>query len=902
MKRELEQGRAVSGLVSAKFYAKSGALAAYSLSSPEATSRVAAGLAAWGAKKQGDALAQAVLDETRERVRSILAKGLRESGLSDLQLGQMSAAQLAAVLPEMRYGNQVLRELLSDEPEIMPMLQAQATDLAAEIGVLALSKTEVNARSIDSVKAELSRTRRSLEQYKAATAARFDRLESELKVVSDATDKAQKLHETLMREVQGNGKAIQALAQISYQGWTTAQKLQAVESGAFPDLLAGKTRQAVVESLRADLRREKAASRAQELSQDLGSLAAIATNVGLPPKLVTALQGAQVAAAGVAQIAGGSYLAGIASLTSLGGLGASDAGSRRHAAVMKYLAGQFSVLNQKLDRIVTLQISTLNALADLAEQQNRFRAEVLGQLDSIEQTVLRSEQILQAVMLSQWTDCNAFVNGTALNGQYEIPNRQVLIEILGHSSTPAYASSCYRRIAGFLDAWVKPATWSGQLIAASNFPSAAIVATPSLQSDWARFASQRVSAHVSARDFMLAAHPRGSAGFAATLARLSQPAVDARSSALLGAEFATSSVAKRFAEFRCNERDVLARPLRDLACFGRVEGSLAAPLDGRWEDLMSAALIGPQALRIIDTGIALARVSDFAVQSVDGVFQFVPVEAIRSFESRGFTEQMRNGLLQRKGLQLLEKLEWLAEANVLQHSLAFGDYTAHLVTETLYDPTTRSLNTEAKAMTPLKASALEAMRVNPTLARNVVMLAMRRSLEESARAQGARDSVSFRQTYYQLALEDFAGHQACAQEPIAAGKLAELFPNWSFGYWVTEEQRHSDARLQSCPEQHLPLPLPAKQVPARGAGVGVVVGEFYVLVPSPLALSEGLFEQPHSLRLALLYRDRLLQERTDRNVMHLVRDIFGDDEVALAASEILDEGWGWPTSSKASRP
>jgi hypothetical protein len=42
--------------------------------------------------------------------------------------------------------------------------------------------------------------------------------------------------DALKEQVQGNSKAIETLTQVSYSGWTTAQKIQAVESGLFPDL------------------------------------------------------------------------------------------------------------------------------------------------------------------------------------------------------------------------------------------------------------------------------------------------------------------------------------------------------------------------------------------------------------------------------------------------------------------------------------------------------------------------------------------------------------------------------------------------------------------------------------------------------------------------------------------
>jgi len=111
--------------------------------------------------------------------------------------------------------------------------------------------------------------------------------------------------------------------------------------------------------------------------------------------------------------------------------------------------------------------------------------------------------------------------------------------------------------------------------------------------------------------------------------------------------------------------------------------------------------------------------------------------------------------------------------------------------------------------------------------------------------------------------------------------------------------------LNGCPLQYEPDPNSlAPQLPARGAGVGVTIADFYVLVPPPLTLSSGVFEQPDSVRLALAYRDRLNQAIIDRNFAAAVRDVSASDKkpqeaAASTAYALLNEGWSWQSRTKS---
>jgi hypothetical protein len=905
IKEQIDLGRASSSLVKANFNVIGTTLAYGAAVDPEPLSKAVTGIAAWGAKKAGDALGDKVIEESQKQAKGILAQGLKNTGLSPAELKNMTADQLRGKVADLKVGGQTLRDVLKDDPDSLSMLQANAVDIATNIGVEELARSEGTAANVKTIQDELGKTTTELHAFQDEVKKHLETVDTRLSVLEGAVETANKKLDDLTKQVQGNSKAIQTLTQISYSGWSTAQKLQAVEGGLFPDLTK-EQQAALVESLKADKAREEAVAGIQQAARDFGNLAAIASNIGLPRDLVTGLQGAQIVATGIAQFATGDILGSLSSVTSLVGLGAPDAAAERYAAMMKYLEQEFKQVNAKLDKIIELQVQTLKAIAALAADEQKFHSEVLGQLDRIEKTVLQNQQLLQAILLNQWTDCNAFINGRSLNGQYSIPTRDVLLGVINDLNTRSYATNaagCYSQMNSFLDAWVKSANWSAQIISADHFPSASIAPDSATQKGWSAFMSERINAYTLARDFVLQALPSDSP--AAHLVRFSQPVVNTSFSGELASALAKNDVRARLTAFKCTDTDVMSPGLRDLICFGRVNGDSSPPLPDRWQDLLRAASIGPQSITVIQTGITLSTIADFAQTDAQGSFSFVKPTTLEKFSQDGATTQLRNALQERKGISLLEKLRWLTEADVLQQSIASGDYTSQLVERALYDPTTKSLNTDVKAMTPLKSQALSAMRYNPVLARNVVLLAMRHAITDSLGGPDKAESVLYEQTYYNFALQQFTGPQACNGDPDARKLLGELFPNWQFEYWITADQKQNDKQLANCSSEFTPdANGPSSQAPARGSGVGVTLGDFYVLAPTPLVLSSGLFELSDSLRLALAYRDRLNQAIIDRNLALTVKELSGAGQESSAIAErtsfaLLNAGWGWQTRKKS---
>jgi hypothetical protein len=396
-----------------------------------------------------------------------------------------------------------------------------------------------------------------------------------------------------------------------------------------------------------------------------------------------------------------------------------------------------------------------------------------------------------------------------------------------------------------------------------------------------------------ATEFLLAVLTDGSQIPANYMARLAQPVVSASVSRRLDELFSDADLHLRLAAFTCDESNVVSAGLRDLLCFRTKPNTAVAPESGRWDELMSAALLGPHAFTLIDTGILLAGIADLAVVQAGG-FVLESPQTIENFPQQGPSSSLRTALSQRKGLRLLKNLEALAEAFVVQQSVAYGDYTASLIERQLYDPVTRSIKINVKTMTAIQASALRAMRVNPILARNVVLIAMRHAIEDAYSVEKAA-TTRFMDNYYKLALTDFAGPQACTADAHARAKLADLLPNWNVEYRVRGTEKTARPELKACPEAKVPGDESAVD---HGSGVVVALtDEFYVKLPTPAALADGTFEHAETLKTALKYRDRLAQAVIDRGIVDALRaESVGDNEAeirAKAAFFLINEGLSW---------
>ena len=919
VRTQVDLGRATSELIGANFNLVAASATAVAVADPEPLTKGVAGVAAWGAKKTGEAIGRAVLDQAQDQARSILAQGLQESGISQNELHTMTPNELRSRVADLQVGGVKLQDALRDVPGAIDMLQAQSIDLATNIGVEALARSQAIGTDLSAVKTAIVQTKADLDEYRTIVTNHIIGVQDGLNQLREDTVALNSSVNVIKNKVGGNTAAIQGLAAISYAGWTTSQKLQAVRSGLIPGL-SGEAKNAVVANLQAQQKLENTFQSLQSAAQDFGNLAQIARNVGLPPDVVIGLQGAQVVAGSVAKFATGDVLGAVAGLTSLVGLGGPDAETQHYRAMMSYLKSAFAEVNVKLDRVIELQGKTLEAIADLAKVQDAFRTEVLGQLHRIETAVFQNRELLQGLVLAQWDDCHAMVYGpAALNGKPLVRDREQLIGIIADGDLPQSAAGCYRMLTRFLDAKLKPAAWAGTIIAADLFPTDKVLGNPFLQRALLSYQAQKGSAFETARAFFAQAtaaadstHPGLANKPASLVTRLAQPVADAAGARALAAASGKADVRSRLEAFRCTDHGVISPALRDLLCVGILPADQLPPDPGQLQALLftaNAPLIGPQAYWLMDIGLVLSTLADFARRGGDGSFRFDDALDISEFSTNGPSPTVMASIQQRKGQDLLLRLRLLAEVLVLQQALAYGDMTAELVEQALYDAQSRSLiddpskcGTSDVTCPQRRTLAVLAMKANPILARNVVMLALRHAIEDALGGADQANVVLHHQTYYGLALADYASPRTCDGDHSTRQKLVHLFPNWKFEYRATSTERQNG--FNDCPAEIVgDLDKPTATA-AAGSGPSISLGDFYVTLPSAASLAQGEFEQSDSLRLALAYRDRLSQAIVDRSVgstlKALVTDSGGDAKaVRLTMFGLLNDAWGWQPSRTA---
>ncbi len=890
IKKEIEYRRNGSTLVQTNFNIVGSILTYAALTDPEPMSKATFAIAAYGTEKLGEQIGSMVLAKAEEKTKALLSQGLKQNDLTESDL-KLKGEELANKIGNIRIGHKLLKDVLHDE-ESLKMINAQAQDIALNISAETLRRVDAIGDDSEKFKKDVGTLKNNLDNYQSAVTSHLNNVGDHLGRIDNAiavsNDRLTELH----TKMDGHEKALKALTQISYEGWSTSQKLAAVRSGILADLTEDQN-DALVKSLEADQAREQLVSELQSTASDLGNLAAIAGDLGLSPNITKGLAIAQQGAAAFANFASGNMLGGVAGITALTGLGKPDAAAERHAALMSYLNQHFEQVNKKLDEIIELQKKTLFALTELAKNQEKFRQEALAKLNNIESAVLSNVRITQAVKLEKWRKCDAFTNqlsnSNGISQDYRISGKAELIDILGDLHMPSYASSCYTVIVDFLNGSALDGNWSGDIVSMMDFPTARITTDPETQTAWNKYSSTQIAAFRAASRFVDSALPKVVNNAPAQyMLRFSQPAPEVKSQSLRNDTYIKTGVNDRLDKFKCSPLDrkmqIISEGFVQFLCPSVLEGNSGIN-KGIWSTLLTdSAMLGPLTYEIINTGIVIAGISDFGLKKdSDNQFTFVKPEFIKYFSLYGpddfdfFKETVAQG----KGKYLLRRLMLLADAAVLQQGITYGDYTAQLIEETLYDKNTKALNTDLsqvqdKLVREKKSNAIEAMRLNPILARNVVIIALRHAIADTLGSEARAEAVNYRQIKYQRAFSNFSSPKACDESSIEREDMSQLFENWNIQYVVSKDQKQKDKAYASCPEQNEPDWSAKNPLPDYGVGPVVHFGTFYVKMPSPMALSRGVFEQPDSLKLALSYRDKVNQALIDRNIIREINKVAGE--------------------------
>ncbi|WP_415879180.1 hypothetical protein [Methylomonas sp. TEB] len=825
---------------------------------PEPTSKISFTVAAYATQAAANYLADATYKDVQEKSLGALRKALddRQNNLTPQKLVKMDKDEFLSGIDGLKLGNKTMRDVFKGNTAALELLKANVSDYLISNSAATLFSVKKLDGDVETVRKTIVSMDANLKKFREESIERFQNIEDKTDAVLESTKSSSEQLAKLRELTQGNLRAIQTLTDISYLGWSTDQKLAAVKAGQFPEL-DDEAREKLIGSLEADKRREKAIGDLQLVSRDIGSLTTLAGNLGMPPIVVKGLSSANTATSALIKFNSGDVLGAVASLSGLFGGQKSDLGAERHKQLMTYLATQFGEVNKRLERIQKLQEDTLVAITDLSKLMSYFRNEVHQQLSFIENVVLRNDAMLGELIREKWVSCRAMRN--ASNQLPWFSSRQEILDALGTGDSAVDFrnnwKACNALSFGFLNGNILTGSWAGG-IADMRTASGPVTSEKEMQKALISYANLRIAEYQVARDALLAAAPDLFTSPAPYLIRLGQPAptVSARD-ALVDA---LASQRDTIEQFNCNSTNVLNLGQRKLACLGVPSGSTMGPLPNQVEQMFGDTLIGPNGWSLIDSMIAVSRTAAFVRLDGADQYKFLSPEDLDTGSLPN--DNLKTTVSERRGLDLLQAMSPMAELNILQQSVAYGDLVPQMVLDILYDDSTRVLRSEVDLQATMdkrskQDKALNAIRVNPVLARNVLMLAVRKVLTDS--------NGKFPTTYYGLAIANFMGQSACLKDPVAMSKLNDLFPGWKLEYRL-EKSASASGHTATCKE--------GDEMAARGAGLVLDFGNFYVKMPSAEIASEGIFEYPQSLTIALRYREKIGQELIDRSAFNYFKD------------------------------
>ncbi len=851
IQQALEQGRATAAVVRGPFNVGSAAIGLVGLTARDPKTRFVAGVAAWGAKETGDYVADKVTTYTHNEVLGILARGLHDSDMTPTELMKLTPDELSKKVQDLEIGGQKLSVALRGIPGAEQMLQAQVRNLAMNSDLATLETVKRNTGTLAEIRKKLTRTHRELTKYTQTVDNELDRVGIDLAKIRATTTDIQRQTKAVWKGVEGNAVALNDMSQIEYMGWSTSQKLAALQSGMFAGI-PHRVRSHLITKLERQQMQEREVSELRSDASSMGNLATIAKNFNVDPHIVRGLQAAQIIADGIADYT--DPLGAVATLSALAGLGN---GGGQNSTVMAEL-GQ---INEKLNKVLKLQKQTLQAISELSQQLSSFRSEMLTKMRGIEKTALLSVSLLKSAQKQRWIDCAAIINGP-MNKVPRFSSISVLEHVLHASSSSRRLNGCLHVYKDTFDAYIKGGDWDDLLVDERVFPSINLTDLEKDQRRNNQEAEKRIKMYEAARKYLLAklaSEPPGS--IPGDLLRLALPVMTAPAARELAARLRSRSIHKRLTHYKCGDQELLTPGVHAILC-SRHQAN-GSPIPDQWMTVINPVLLGPESYALIDDGLAISTLAEFAWRHAkDAPYILVSRRAVRNASIAGLSPAMRRALSERNGIRLLRRLSWLADDLVVEQSVESSGYTAELIEGDLYVPKRRALVSSVTAKSPvLQQRAFDAIKVNRRLARNVVMLALRQAFRDSKGGRLAAQELSYYQTRYFQGITDMETPDGCAGEKFTRGILNEMFPNWTFAF--LRNPNDTRAAVKRCKETK----------GNRGTGVYAIVSGLAVRLPDPLALTYGDFQVPKGLRRAVWYRDRVMDALVDRRIGKMVKQI-----------------------------
>ncbi|OWK23995.1 hypothetical protein AJ87_26895 [Rhizobium yanglingense] len=305
----------------------------------------------------------------------------------------------------------------------------------------------------------------------------------------------------------------------------------------------------------------------------------------------------------------------------------------------------------------------------------------------------------------------------AMNGEFTIKGRDHLVALISDNESVKYILDCYEIMSRFLDGQVLPAEWQGTVISADAVPGLALPADDTVHMQMRALQQIEDRAYKSAGALILAATKKEEIEHqpARLVPRIAQPMPSTDAAEEYRLALATPTADGALAAFNCRDSEALSPGLKELLCF-RI-GARTVPNSDRLPILLRSPMLGPQVERLVNTGVLLATFADLSYYTPDRQMHLIRPSDLQALASNRVTKNLEAARRKPNRTRLLESVRRLSEMYVLQQSLTYGDYTARVAEQVLYDPATRTLNLTPidPSKAALAAAAVDAMRANPVL-------------------------------------------------------------------------------------------------------------------------------------------------------------------------------------------
>lgn len=360
--------------------------------------------ARWATKTFTDSIRQ----QTRDSAYGVLSRGLEKAGETQMQqvkllLSQNRHEDAATLLDKHTGALSRVRASLKDDAEAADLAQNFIMDTLKDASLDAIRAAGQNTKAIQNLEGSFATHVAFTKRFARTTNTRLNTLEKELNDLNTDVSKAQADIQALQNAQTQTTREISAIQDVLFEQQSAATKILLLESGAKRDL-TNEQRDRLISYYKVEKRKDEIVATCARVVSAAQDIAAIMRNVGIDdPRINQAVSYASAAQNALSNALSGNYLGAVVAVTGLFGQQRPDPVQKQFERVFAELAN----INANLEKIIDLQVKTLEQIGKLADQVANMEAKFHERLDRFE---FDQKTILAAVKMKLWEpygSCNA---------------------------------------------------------------------------------------------------------------------------------------------------------------------------------------------------------------------------------------------------------------------------------------------------------------------------------------------------------------------------------------------------------------------------------------------------------------------------------------------------------------